>query len=648
MKVRKNDKILVGDFETTVYKGQTKTEVWASALVELNSEDVYVCSSIQETFDYLTQLDCNVLVYYHNLKFDGAFWLDYLIRILKYEQAYTQDGDYKTIDWVKDYQMKNNSIKYLIADNGMFYSITIKHNNHYINIRDSYKLLPYSAERIANSFNTKHKKLSIDYTGERYAGWNITDEEKEYIKNDVLIIKEALEIMYAQGHTKLTIGSCCLSEFRKGFDKEEYDSLFPNLKEIKLDKEIFGSDNADSYIRKAYKGGWCYVNPKYQSKVINNGCTLDVNSLYPSVMSDPNNLYPVGRPRFWVGDRPLRTYNFDELTGKPLPADAEVYYFIRIKVKFKIKKNYLPFIQVKNSFLYAKNEALTTSNYIDKDGREHEYLLDKDGNRVPCLITLTLTKTDYELFLKHYDIEYLDVLDGCYFGTDTATNLFYNYISKYKEIKMNSKNAVRESAKLFLNNLYGKLSTADTSSFKVAYVDEETNAIKFFTVPQHNKRVVYIPCGSAVTSYARRFTINAAQENYERFIYADTDSIHCVGNINDIKGVTIHPTEFNCWAHESDWDIGYFTRQKTYIEHTEKGYDIKCAGMPKRCKDLFERSLTGDLARDDEDLDDKVREFLSKKRTLKDFDIGLKIPGKLIPKRIEGGIVLEETTFEMR
>ena len=31
-----------------------------------------------------------------------------------------------------------------------------------------------------------------------------------------------------------------------------------------------------------------------------------------------------------------------------------------------------------------------------------------------------------------------------------------------------------------------------------------------------------------------------------------------------------------------------------------------------------------------------------------DFKIGLKVPGKLQPKRIKGGIVLKDTTYEMR
>ena len=52
----------VGDFETTVYKNQTSTEVWASAVVELGTEEVFIHHSIQETFMFLTSMKTNVRI----------------------------------------------------------------------------------------------------------------------------------------------------------------------------------------------------------------------------------------------------------------------------------------------------------------------------------------------------------------------------------------------------------------------------------------------------------------------------------------------------------------------------------------------------------------------------------------------------------
>lgn len=651
-------KILVGDFETTVYKNQSDTQVWASGVVEMYTEDVKIHHSINETFDYLCSLKNDVIIYYHNLKFDGAFWLSYLLVDLGFEQAVQQISDncYDVRFLSKKY-MKNNSFVYTISDMGQWYTITIKVNNHFIEIRDSLKLLPFSVKKIGKSFNTKHKKLDMEYEGFRYAGCNITDKEKEYISNDLLVVKEALEIMFNEGHSKLTIGSCCLYEFRKNFDKETWKSLFPDMQSIHLNEDEYGYSNAGDYIRKSYKGGWCYLKRGEENKVKHNGTTADVNSLYPSMMSsESGNRYPIGKPTFWKGNYiPIEALSNDK------------YYFIRIKTRFYLKKNKLPCIQIKGSLNYRGTEWLETSDMYDK--RNNKYIkayTDLDGNTVQVRPTLTLTMIDFILIREHYDLTDFEILDGCYF--DSAIGLFDEYIEKYKRIKMVSEGALRELAKLFLNNLYGKLASSTKSSFKYARIRED-NSIGFVDVCAYEKEEGYIPIGSAITSYARNFTIRAAQKNYDSFCYADTDSIHCDVTPDKVKGIVTHPTKFCCWKLEAEWDEAIFVRQKTYIEHVVKEsnksgdmedvkpyYNIKCAGMPDTCKNLLNQSLIGfdqnnmneEQKKLWEQLCEEDRQFITTKREITDFKTGLKINGKLLPKRIRGGIILVETTYEMR
>ena len=119
------------DFETTVYNGQEDTEVWASASVELfSNESPKIFHSIDEQFDYFKSLNTNIVAYYHNLKFDGAFWLSYLLVDLQMEQAYIKDEDsIQTYYWIDQKDMKNNTFKYSISDQGMWYTIIIKINN---------------------------------------------------------------------------------------------------------------------------------------------------------------------------------------------------------------------------------------------------------------------------------------------------------------------------------------------------------------------------------------------------------------------------------------------------------------------------------------------------------------------------------------
>lgn len=493
----------------------------------------------------------------------------------------------------------------------------------------------------------------MEYEGFRYAGCEISDGEKEYIGNDVLVLKEALEVMFKAGHDKLTIGSCCLSEF-KTLTGDDYKTFFPNMYEVPIDKERHKFDNAGDWIRKSYKGGWCYLAKGKENKIYNNGITADVNSLYPSMMSsESGNRYPVGMPKFWTG-------NF-------IPDEAKAedkYFFVRIKTRFYLKEGYLPFIQIKGSFNYKATEALESSDVRIYDKKKKEwftsaYTIGFDGQLQSTRVELTLTQTDYYLFLEHYHVIEFEIIDGCYFRTQIG--IFDSYIEKYKKLKLESTGAMRTIAKLFLNNLYGKMATNEDSSFKYAYVKDD-KSIGFYRVQANEKKPGYIPVGSAITSYARNFTIRAAQKNYHGkdkpgFIYADTDSIHCDLKPEELVGVPVHDKDFCHWKLESSWDTGLFVRQKTYIEHVvakdlkpvdKPYYNIKCAGMPERCKDLFEKSMSGYEPQEGDKYDEEQLEFLATKRKLTDFKVGLKIPGKLTPKRIRGGVLLVNTTYELR
>ena len=639
------------DFETTVYNGQTFTEVWASACVQLYSDDVKIFHSIDEQFDYFKSLKTNIIAYYHNLKFDGSFWLDFLINKAKLTQSAYGSIEDNTFCWKDKKYMQNNEFKYSISDMGQWYSITIKTGNHFIEIRDSLKLLPFSVKEIGKSFGTSNQKLEMEYNGFRYAGCEISNEEKRYIANDVLVVKEGLEIMYNENHTKITIGSCCMSEYKNIIQHSlkvdtDYEEMFPELHTLEIDKNLYGSETVDSYIRHSYKGGWCYVVKEKTNKLFYNGITADVNSLYPSVMhSESGSLYPIGFPHFWKGNY--------------IPDDAllcDRFYFIRIRTRFYLKDGYLPFLQIKGSWLYKPNECLETSDILDTDGIYKPYYLDKDGHIADTRQELTLTMIDYNLLKEHYELVDFEILDGCWFYAKTG--IFDEYIDKYKHIKQTSKGAKRQLAKLFLNNLYGKMATSTNSSYKVAY-SKEDGSIGFHTVVENEKKAGYIPVGSAITSYARNFTIRAAQKNYygkdkHGFIYADTDSIHCDIPAEQLKGLRVHPSDFCCWKLESSWDVGIFVRQKTYIEHVTHEdldpievpyYNVKCAGMPQRCKDLFVQSLTHDKQ---SELNEEEQKFVDTKRTLTDFKVGLKVPSKLRPKRIRGGILLVETTYKMR
>lgn len=641
-------KVYSADLETTVYEGQDHTEAWASALVALDSDDPLVFHSLADTLDYLDSQNENAVLYYHNLKFDGNFWLSYLITKLNFTQGieYISETDVKFKD-KKD--LKERELIYVISSMGQWYTITFKYHGHTYILRDSLKLLPFTLKEIGEAFKTKHQKLDMEYEGYRYAGCEITEDELSYIKNDVLVLKEALNIMFSEGHDKLTIGACCLSEFKKMVGKYDWNIWFPRLDLIDIDPQLYGSSNADEYIRKSYRGGWCYLVKGASGKTYKNGTTADVNSLYPSMMSsESGNVYPLGKPCFWKGSEiPKQAFG------------ANRYYFIRIRCRFYLKDGKLPFIQIKHNIRYKSTEMLETSDvYNKKDGKYYRYFKDKDGNIHDTQVELTLTCTDYKLLLEHYRLEDLEILDGCWFYADKG--IFDGYINKYKKIKMENKGAKRTEAKLFLNNLYGKLATSMISSFKYAKVLGD-GSLAYSVQAEMEKDPVYIPCGSAITSYSRNFTIRAAQQNFHGadkagFKYADTDSIHCDLAPSEIKGIRVSDNDFCAWKLEACWDVAKFVRQKTYVEHVthedlkpidKPYYNIKCAGMPESCKQLLLASMGEENELKDKQKE-KYKEFIKIPRTIDDFRVGLKVPSKLVPVTIKGGVVLKETIYTLR
>lgn len=635
------------DFETTVYEGQDFTEVWLAGWVPLHSEECHIQHSIEDFFTSIFKQPGNLRLYFHNLKFDGSFILYHLLKNTKLKPACVHLGDeVKEIEWLEDRDMPDQTYKYSISDKGAWYSITIKDKRRFIEIRDSLKLMPVSLARLGKSFHVKHQKLNMEYKGFRYAGCSVKSEELKYFEHDLLCLKECLEHMYHEGHERLTIGSCCLAEFKGSFTKDEWNAIFPNLNE--LENPYNPTQTIDRYIRNGYKGGWCYFVPGKSRRILRHGLTADVNSLYPYVMhSASGNRYPIGLPTFWRG-------NF--IPEEAL--DEHKVFFVRLRCRFNLKEGFLPTIQIKRDFRYKGNEWLTTSDLLNEDGIYTKY---EDYGYGPVMIRpeLTLTYRDYELLKRHYDLEAMEILDGCYFSA--VSGLFDEYIDKYKEQKISSTGAAREIAKFFSNNLYGKMASSPDSSFKVAYI-KDSGELGFEIKEEYEKTPGYIPTGALITANARYYTITHAQANYHGpimpgFCYADTDSIHCDLYPSELVGIHVDPYEYGAWKLESCWDEAIFVRQKTYIERVTHEnlkpvtpyHNIKCAGMPQACKDLLTISLDGYKPFIGDGYTRDQVDFIKKKRSYTDFNEEMApIPGKLLPKQIPGGVLLTETVYKMR
>ena len=456
------------DFETTTDPEDCR--VWAWAACSLDDYKFKKGIDIESFFKWMETLEGDTL-YFHNLKFDGEFMLCYMLSNgYKHctDRILTEDKTFKT----------------LISDTGQVYTFEIlfnKKKRKKVRIYDSLKLLPMTVERVAKSFNLDCQKLEIDYKDKREKGHELTEQESKYIENDCLIVAKALNQFFEQGLTKMTIGSNALADYKSIVGKSKFEGNFPEC--------IY-----DSFIRKSYRGGFTYLKPEYADKDIGEGIVLDVNSLYPSVMYA--NPYPVGEGKYF--------------RGKYEPDKNYPLYVQSIRCQFEVKDGFLPTIQIKHSLSFMSTEYLTSSN-----GEE---------------TNLILTSIDLKLFLDHYNVYDMEYIDGWKF--QQAEGIFVQYIDKWSANKINAKKdgnaGLYTISKLFLNSLYGKFATRLEAVSKAPVLDEE-GIVHYKLLEPETKKGVYIPVGVFVTSYARNVTIRSAQKVFDRFVYADTDSLHLIG-----------------------------------------------------------------------------------------------------------------------
>lgn len=413
------------------------------------------------------------------------------------------------------------------------------------------------------------------------------NENHEITEEEYLYIYSDLEVMADALEIQFNQG---LKAMTSGSDSlKGYKDVIGTKTFEKLFPILSLEDNEE--IRWCYRGGFTWLNERYANKDIGGGIVFDVNSLYPSQMYYQP--LPFGKPI--------------KFNGKYMEDEDYPLYTQHIRCEFMLKEGYIPTIQLKNQGLMFK---------------QNEYLKSSKGETVD----LYLTNIDLKLIEEHYDLYDVEYVGGWKFRSKVG--MFKEFIDKWMLVKATNKGAIRLLAKLMLNSLYGKFATNPKVTGKVPYLKEDGS--NGFTLPKDEngnvvdefKDPVYTPIGVFVTSYARNLTIRTAQKCYDRIIYCDTDSIHLEGTeIPDVIKDVIDDNKLGYWKHESTFQRARFIRQKTYIEEINGKLHVICAGMPDRIKE---------------------------KVTWENFHVGFSANGKLLPKQVKGGVVLEDTMFTLK
>lgn len=598
----------------------------------------------------------NSEMYFHNLTFDLTFILIELIKrgyepitphFLDIEEIksckVTGDGTVdkelfitKEMDY-KSKEIKPYSFDYIFA-NGSFYECTIYFDERRVLtkgkyesvikklvLKDSLKLVPSTLQQLADGYcDLKLSKDGIDHNKQREEGKEhiLHYSEKIYYYEDIYALKEFIRIMIKEGvnisgevikFDRMTSASFAFNQYKESL-KKEYDNFvklgeYPSCDEFveifselsfqyadrkngpskeKIFRAIFPVLSAyqDGFIRESYFGGITMKNKRLLSKLedinfkekINNknsnlgiyGVTYDENSMYPDKMN--RSLLPYGRPKGFEGD--YNSLSEDIKSKYPL-------YIQKIRVKyFKLKEDGIPMQQLRNSVDFNGREFIE-SNYCEKYDNYVTY-------------TLILTNVHLKDFFRNYDVDGIEYLGGlCFKGTH---GLFKSFIEKWYKIKQENKGVVRLVSKLILNSCYGKFASNPVRSYRfidlkedileVSKYDFEGEEVNYFETS------IYTAVGSFITSYAREDLLEMLHNNFDRWLYADTDSAHLLG-FDDAKGDKLdvdNTGELGLWKRECYFADSIFLGAKRYAEKEIKSkqdiilntkWEIKCCGLPR-------------------------------------------------------------------
>lgn len=514
--MKKRENIICAKFEYEKDEEKDRVRISKADIKKITGEEKSY-KSITGFFQDLTTEEKKPIVYVHNLDFYGFYILDFL-DVKGFKPAFTPTGD-----WMEDGSMGSGNYKYQLSEENEFFSITVKNGRDLIEFRDFSKIFK-------GEFNNAHEMM------------------------------EYLEKMEKYGRYQYSASMYALKEFKKITGEYEFDNIFPRLDKMQLDKETYGSENADEYVRKALRGGFNYLNLEKAGKVIGTGVEIDRRSMYPyTAHSASGNKNPYGLPNFKKGDEIL------QYTKK------DFFVILRIEAVMKVKEEALPWIQIKD------NPYIDGTTYLTKTATPKGY------------ISIIITVTEKELYLleETYDIKY-KILDGCAFYT--APKMFDEYIDKWFAKKENAKNEIdREIAKKMLNGLIGKFGS--TAWRKKTILKKENDVWVRGTEKKELTATVYAPITINVTANARVEMVKKAIKYKDRYIYADTDSLFLEMSEDEIKEKEDIRKGLGGWKIERTWECAKFSKRKQYVAINGNEVYVCMAGIPTESKEKIKEVI---------------------------------------------------------
>lgn len=314
----------------------------------------------------------------------------------------------------------------------------------------------------------------------------------------------------------------------------------------------------DEDMRLAYNHGVYYFNKSFLYKRIENGVSLDINSMYPYILK--NMPLPMQKPIEYQGE-----YKQDIL----YPLYIQELYITILVNKHKI-------------------------NYLDREQLEG----------LP-IRRVWVSSVELETLKKNYNIEIIKYGKGYKFRSsrylfDRFVNYWYEqkvragrYVSQ-KSFTENGEESVLVKAdpimanfsKIVLNTLVGQFGR---KPYTISRTPHLKNGVVEYTEERKKSWSVYLPLAVFVVDYGRQMITEMAQKvkdysmqkyGEDRYIYTDTDCIRTTLSLEDLQELfDISQTELGKFKIEEQWESAYFCGIKSYVTKQNGKINFHVAGL---------------------------------------------------------------------
>ena len=529
-----------------------------------------------------------------------------------------------------------------------------------IEVLDTYALSQCSLETWGKNLNVEHKKKvgMYDYNKLIYQDTELTEEEKEYDKYDVLCLYECFDKQLNNyGDTVATVPFTSTGYNRRTFRRNSQKDK--NYRSIFVDSAL----NEESYdiTVMGFSGGYTHKNRKKNGVIIGKIGHRDFRSHYPSIMRTRPMAF--GRP-VWTYDR---TNPFDRnktIKAKEICDLYPEYFSISVIVvtfaQLKDDNITMPFMQKSKMFnMHSQKLQLDNGRILKFEGYAEmvidnltlEILLEQyDIQGVICKVLsfktmympecLAVTidqffkaKSDEKIKLKQYEKEY---------------GLFDNRTIEQEDVLRRSKGGLNGCYGMFVQKPTHEEYNVDYD--QIDFVEDIFNPLMKQKPVQeqldkyYHSRMNFLAyqCGVTVTATAKYELYQYLKAiGYDKVLYADTDSLFYLKDEETEKAIE----ELNKKHHEQAEKLGAFIEdvngKKIYYDSFDteqdckafKALHAKCYGMiieeEKNGKkiDVLKATIAGVPARTIIHMDGESPVYLTREEELGGITPEMKING---------------------